>query len=129
MTESSGKASIIYLLGECGDMVKEAPYALEKLIDSYDEINDAGVKIVLLTSTMKLFFLRPPEVQKMLGRLLAKATDDVSSQDLHDRALLYYRLLKSGADYNVIENAIKTNSVISHGINFAEEDDIELRKE
>lgn len=30
----------------------------------------------------------------MLGRLLARAVNDVSSQDLHDRALLYHRLLK-----------------------------------
>lgn len=30
----------------------------------------------------------------MLGRLLARAVNDVTSQDLHDRALLYHRLLK-----------------------------------
>lgn len=29
----------------------------------------------------------------MLGRLLSAAVNDFSSQDLHDRALLYYRLL------------------------------------
>jgi hypothetical protein len=29
----------------------------------------------------------------MLGRLLSSAVNDFSSQDLHDRALLYYRLL------------------------------------
>ena len=34
-----------------------------------------------------------PQVQSMLGRLLAAATNDFTSQDLHDRALLYYRLL------------------------------------
>lgn len=30
----------------------------------------------------------------MLGRLLARAVNDVASQDLHDRALLYHRLIK-----------------------------------
>lgn len=30
----------------------------------------------------------------MLGRLLARAVNDVSSQDLHDRALLYHRLMR-----------------------------------
>lgn len=127
--ETSGKTSIIYLLGECGDIVNEAPYALEKLIDSYDELKDVTVKIALLSSTMKLFFLRPPEVQQMLGRLLAKATDDVSSQDLHDRALLYYRMLKSGVDPSLIKNVISTNTVIANDVKFAEEDDFELRKE
>jgi len=121
VTESSGKASVIYLLGECGETVREAPYALEKLIDAYDDIDDSAIKLALLTSTVKLFLVRPPEVQHMLGRLLAKATDDVSSQDLHDRALMYYRLLRSG----VIENVVKTDASISQ--NFFEEDDAELR--
>lgn len=127
MAESSGKASIIFLLGECGDIVDEAPYALEKLIDTYDSIKDARVKMALLNSTVKLFFMRPPEVQRMLGRLLSKATDDVSSQDLHDRALLYYRLLRSGADPVMCENVIKTNMTISEQVKFSEEDDSELR--
>lgn len=127
--EPSGKASIVFMLGECGDIVNEAPYALEKLIDSYDDIKDSTIKIALLSSTMKLFYQRAPEVQQMLGRLLAKATDDVSSQDLHDRALLYYRMLKSGADPNVVKNVINTNTVIVDGVKFAEEDDFELRKE
>jgi hypothetical protein len=129
MNESSGKASIIFLLSECGDIVTEAPYALEKLIDSYDDIKDAAVKQALLSSTMKLFFIRAPEVQRMLGKLLAKATDDVSSQDLHDRALLYYRLLRSGADPSTMENVIKTNTVIPEAVKFSEEDDAELRAE
>mmetsp|Transcript_13197 Transcript_13197/g.18680 ORF Transcript_13197/g.18680 Transcript_13197/m.18680 type:complete len:931 (-) Transcript_13197:113-2905(-) len=128
VTEPSGKASIVYLLGECGDVVREAPYALEKLIDTYDEITDPDVKIALLTSTMKLFFLRPPEVQRMLGRLLGKATEDVSSQDLHDRALLYYRLLRAGSgNPQIVEGVVKTSVVIPDTINFSEEDDGELR--
>jgi len=125
ISESSGKASIIYLLGECGEIVPEAPYAIEKLIDSYDDIEDANVKDVLLGCAMKLFFLRPPEMQKMLGRLLAKATDDVSSQDSHDRALLYYRMLKSDTDPKIIENVIKTYTVIPESVRFSEEDDEE----
>jgi vesicle coat complex subunit len=134
MSESSGKASIIYLLGECGDIVSEAPYCLEKLIDSYDKIQSSLVKIALLTSTMKLFFQRPPEVQKMLGRLLKKATEDVSCQDLHDRALLYYRLLRTATDPMIVQNVIKTKTAIPGNCNFSEEnfdDDIrdELMKE
>lgn len=134
MSESSGKASIIYLLGECGEIVPEAPYCLEKLIDSYEKIKSSHVKIALLTSTMKLFFQRPPEVQKMLGRLLKKATEDVSCQDLHDRALLYYRLLRTAADPMIVQNVVKTNTAIPGDCNFSEEnfdDDIrdELMKE
>lgn len=121
VTEPNGKASVIYLLGECGESLREAPYALEKLIDTYDDLQDTSVKLALLTSTMKLFLVRPPEVQHMLGRLLAKATDDMSSQDLHDRALGYYRLLKSG----MVEKVVRTDVTISQ--NFCEENDAELR--
>ena len=97
-----GKAAVIYLIAECGEIVVEAPYALEKLIDSYDDLEDTEVKLALLTATVKLFFMRPPEVQAMLGRLLSKTTADVSSQDLHDRALFYYRMLQAGVDKSVI---------------------------
>lgn len=126
--EPKGKASVIFLLGECGDIVPEAPYALEKLIDSYDDIKDPIIKHNLLNATMKLFFMKPPEVQRMLGRLLHKATDDVSSQDLHDRALLYYRLLKSGADpKGVIAPVVQTQTHISAV--FTEDDDKKVRAE
>lgn len=126
--EPSGKASIIFLLGECGDIVQDAPYALEKLIDNYENIQDPVVKHNLLNATMKLFFIRPPEVQRMLGRLLHKATDDVTSQDLHDRALLYYRLLRSGADpKTVIAPVIQTHTQIPHV--FSEDDDKKVRAE
>lgn len=130
VTEASGKAAVLYLIGECGDLVSEAPYALEKLIDTYDDIADAGIKTALLTSTLKLFFMRPPEVQRMLGRLLSKATNDVSSQDLHDRALLYYRMLRSGTDFATLETIVKTSTVIPEGIGrFSEEADDAFRAE
>jgi hypothetical protein len=129
VTESSGKAAIIYLLGECGEIVKEAPYALEKLIDSYDTITDTNIKTALLTSTVKLFFMRPPEVQRMLGRLLSKATNDVSSQDLHDRALLYYRLLRSGSNYQTLEGVVKMSTSVPENVGFSEEVDDEFRVE
>ena len=129
VAEPAGKASVLYLLGECGDIVPQAPYALEKLIDAYDELTDVGVKVALLTSTVQLFFHRPPEVQRMLGRLLAQATDDVSSQDLHDRALFYYRLLKSGADpRTVLQSAVRANKQIPEHVHFAEEQDETLQK-
>ncbi|VEU41041.1 unnamed protein product [Pseudo-nitzschia multistriata] len=129
--EGEGKASIIWLLGECCDLVQDAPYALEKLIDDYDNIKDVRVKQSLLNATMKTFFARSPETQRMLGRLLMKVTDDVSSQDLHDRGLLYYRLLRSGADPTTVLKHVISNSksVIPADVHFTEDDDKELRAE
>lgn len=125
--EPSGKASLIYLLGECG--TDEAPYALEKVIDSYETEESTVVRMALLTATVQLFFQRPPEVQHMLGRLLAKVTDDVSNQDLHDRGLFYYRLLSSGGPEieSVVSAAVKAAPPPSDL--FAEENDAPLRKE
>lgn len=126
ISEPTGKASIIFLLGECGADIIEAPYALEKVIDSYDNIDDANIKTALLAATLNLFFTRPPEVQQMLGRLLKKAAEDVSSQDLHDRALFYYRLLRSSPDPTVAKSVISKSMKMSAS-QFTEEDNSELR--
>ena len=59
-------------------------------------------------------------MQHMLGRLLAKATNDVSSQDLHDRALMYHRVLQAGP--YIAETVIcGSSSQISRGGSFVEQ--------
>ncbi|GMH56350.1 hypothetical protein TL16_g02114 [Triparma laevis f. inornata] len=119
--EEKGKASLVWMIGEFGDIVIEAPYVLEKLVDSWDE-NEELVKLSLLTACVKLFFKRPPEMQAILGRLLTHATNDVSSQDLHDRALLYYRLLKAGPEK--AEKVVNGGEqVIEPSKGFAEDDE------
>lgn len=94
--EPSGKVSVIWMIGEYGeeDTLKDAPYILETFIDNFEEESSHEVRMELLTATVKLFFKRPPEVQKMLGRLLKDAIAETSQIDVRDRALLYYRLLK-----------------------------------
>ncbi|KAI3870161.1 hypothetical protein MKW92_045779 [Papaver armeniacum] len=52
------------------------------------------VRLHLLTAVLKCFFRRPPETQKTLGAALAAGLAD-SHQDVHDRALFYYRLLQN----------------------------------
>ncbi len=53
------------------------------------------VRNELLTATVKLFFKRPPEVQVMMGRLFKAFLADGVNASVHDRALLYYRLLRA----------------------------------
>jgi len=122
ISEPTGRASVIWLLGETGSQVKEAPYALEKLVDEYHLIQCPKVKMALLTAMFKLFFDRPPECQHMLGRLLKKAVEDVSNQDLHDRALLYWRLLSK--DVRLASQIFVTHK--STTSKFMEEDDFGL---
>ncbi|PPD77803.1 hypothetical protein GOBAR_DD25254 [Gossypium barbadense] len=60
------------------------------------EMLTAVVRLHLLTAMMKCFFKRPPETQSALGAALAAGIADFH-QDVHDRALFYYRILR----YNV----------------------------
>ncbi len=52
-------------------------YLLESLIETFAD-EQPRVRLQLLTSTMKLFFKRPPECMPILGTLLAKAVADSS---------------------------------------------------
>lgn len=95
--QPQAKAAIVWLIGEFGQDMRRAPYVLEKLIDEFSEETSPAVLLELLTSALKLFFKRPPEMQSMLGRLLQAAINDSNHQDVRDRALLYYRLLERQA--------------------------------
>ncbi|GAB5359852.1 hypothetical protein AAMO2058_000577600 [Amorphochlora amoebiformis] len=88
-----GRASVIWLIGEYGETITDAPYILETLIDNFQEETN-HVRGELLTATMKLFFKRPPELHKMLGRVLKAAVEDTNFVDVRDQALFYYRLLR-----------------------------------
>lgn len=129
MEDPTGKAAVIWMIGEYGQLIDDAPYLLEPLIDGVREEGSVAVRCELLTATTKLFFKRPPEVQKMLGRLFKACLDDdagaatpaantaasgaaavggaEASALVRDRALLYYRLLRA--------NVKEAGSVISTG--------------
>ena len=96
--DAAAKASLIWMVGEFGDNIIEAPYMLEAIINNYEEEQSVAIKLQLLTASMKLFFKRPPEMHLMLGRLFGYALNETSNQDLHDRALLYYRLLSANIE-------------------------------
>mmetsp|Transcript_18127 Transcript_18127/g.49459 ORF Transcript_18127/g.49459 Transcript_18127/m.49459 type:complete len:854 (+) Transcript_18127:342-2903(+) len=130
MSEPNGKASLVFLLAECSEetgqentgavLIPEAPYALEKLIDSYDD-QALPVKSALLSATVRLFFQQPAQCQRMLGRLLQAATNDVSSQNLHDRALLYYRMLRNGNPHDLERIVAAGGAAVNTKDHFAED--------
>lgn len=53
--EVEPRVALIWMLGEFGNEITEAPYLLEPIIDRYDE-ESPQIKLELLSSTMKLFF-------------------------------------------------------------------------
>ncbi|XP_058222703.1 beta-adaptin-like protein A isoform X1 [Rhododendron vialii] len=101
--EPKAKAALIWMLGEYAQEMQDAPYVLESLIDNWDDEHSAEVRLHLLTAVMKCFLRRPPETQKALGAALAAGLADFH-QDVHDRALFYYRLLQHNV--SVAENVV-----------------------
>lgn len=118
--EPHAKAAVIWMIGHFGEFIAKAPYMLEPLIDGVTAGTETAVSVrlevtkrmtagrrdsvlthshshhcQLLTATTKLLFKRGPEVQHMLGRLLKACLEDVTSASVHDRALMYFRLLRS----------------------------------
>ena len=50
--------------------------------------------IKLLTGSIKLFFKRPPEMQKILGKVFKSIIEnEIEDIDLKDRAVFYYKSL------------------------------------
>lgn len=96
--EPEARCALLWMLGLYGAQIDDSPYVLEPMIENYDNETSSAIKLQLLTTAVQLFFARPPECQKMLGRLLKKVIDEEVHMDIHDRALLYYRLLKSSVD-------------------------------
>jgi len=105
IVELEGKAALVWILGEFGDQIDDSPYILEKMIEEQKEFNSVRLSAVLLTALCKLFFKRAPEVQKMLGAFFEQIIKNSSDSDLKQRAVFYYRLLKT--DVNLAERIIQ----------------------
>ncbi|KAJ7530415.1 hypothetical protein O6H91_14G003300 [Diphasiastrum complanatum] len=95
--EPKAKSALIWMLGEYSHDMLDAPYVLEGFVEGWAEEDSAEVRLELLSAVSKLFFKRPPESQKILGAALAAGIAD-AHQDVHDRALFYYRLLQQGVE-------------------------------
>jgi len=120
-----GKVAVLWMVGEYGESIPEAPYLLETLVSAYAEDDAAtAVRMELLTSVMKLFFKRPPEMQKTLGRLLKMAVEDVNRVGVRDRALMFYRLLR--LDVHEASRVVNCPKVIVDA--FADSEDTELKE-
>lgn len=92
--EPEARCSLLWMLGQYGEQIAEAPYLLEPMVDEFADEPSAAVRLELLAATVKLFLKRPAEMQAMAGRLLEAASADTRFTEVHDRAILYYRLLQ-----------------------------------
>ncbi len=93
MTDNEAKVALIWILGELGESLDDAPYILENYVDGLkDDKNNNDIKNTLLNSSIRLFLKRPPEMQKILGKLLKLIIENEDEDiDLRERAVFYYR--------------------------------------
>jgi AP-4 complex subunit beta-1 len=106
VSDEDGKSAIIWMLGEFGEQIDDAPYILEALVQSYKEEQSVKVSHALLTACVKLFLKRAPEMQLVLANLFQSIFKDSDNADLLDRAGFYYKLLQANADsaYSIINS-------------------------
>ena len=80
-------------------------YILEPLCAGYADEPERNVRLELITAAVKMFLKRAPESQRMLGQLFAKTLGEGDAPageldtDVHDRALMFYRLLQASAGW------------------------------
>eukprot|EP00918_Siedleckia_nematoides_P102648 GHVU01224164.1.p1 GENE.GHVU01224164.1~~GHVU01224164.1.p1 ORF type:complete len:530 (-),score=133.52 GHVU01224164.1:365-1867(-) len=100
-------AAILWIIGEIGEHIPSAPYLLEGLVASIPT-KDTAARLQLLTSGLRLFFKRAPEMQPVLAAILKAGLSEALLPDVRDRALLYYRMLE--VDVNATREAMMTQT-------------------
>lgn len=121
--DPNGRAACLWLIGTFPDFCADAPYIIEPLIDDIEEQKSSCVRLELLTTAVKLFFRRAPEVQAMLGRLFKSLSEDDATPDILDRVHMYYRLLM-----NDVESARRVIDTTENGVQSFVEMDEQLVK-
>lgn len=98
INDAEGKAAFVWVLGEFGQLIEDAPYLLEKIIEEEIENGDTHLLSHLVTSCSKLFFQRAPEMHKILAGLFKHVMANSFDLDLRQKVTFYYRLLKQDTE-------------------------------
>jgi AP-4 complex subunit beta-1 len=93
LTDNS-QASVINLLGLYGGSLDEAPYILESCIEGLERKSEVYV-LALVMALMRLFYVRAPECQDSLSRLL-ELCGQREETNIRETACLMYGLLAGG---------------------------------
>lgn len=95
ITDPASKVALIFILGEYGKDIPLAPYLLENYVNSL-RAESLEVKHALVTSSVKLFMKRAPEMLPILSKLFTLILDEANQEDidLKDRTAFYYRALQ-----------------------------------
>ncbi|KAG2490400.1 hypothetical protein HYH03_011200 [Edaphochlamys debaryana] len=102
IAEPDARAAFVWILGQFGGLVPDAPYLLEPFVEGF-AAEDSAVRLAVLTSAVQLFFRRPPETKPLLSAALVAGVAD-ANVEVRDRALMYFRLLR--ADRSAAERVV-----------------------
>lgn len=94
ITDESGRAAFVWIIGQFGDQIEDAPYILEKVIEEEQVTNSVQLQKHLVVACTKLFFKRAPEMHMILANLYQSILKTSSDADLRQKVMLYYRLMK-----------------------------------
>lgn len=95
-SEDEGKAAIIWMIGEFGEDITDAPYIIENLICNLNPNDNLQITHSILSATVRLFLKRAGEMKDILPALYQKILNECDNPDVLDRAGFYYELLKQG---------------------------------
>lgn len=123
VVEPESSVALVWLLGEYGEHIEEAPYILEEMCNDSLLKRPAEFLRQFLTSSITLFFKRPPEMQRVLGRMFQLLANDFTHPDVHDQVRLYYRLLRENPEVASYVICAPKSDIIE----FAEERNAELK--
>jgi AP-4 complex subunit beta-1 len=122
--EIEGKIALVWILGQFGHKIEDAPYLLEKMVSDVKEINSPEFTGILLTSAFSLFFKRAPETKKLLSTVFKEVFNNSTDSTLKQKATFLYRLLKT--DLKLAEEA--ANKSIEEFKEFFEDRNDEVRE-
>ncbi|CAD2213160.1 Adaptin N terminal region/non-SMC mitotic condensation complex subunit 1/Beta2-adaptin appendage, C-terminal sub-domain, putative [Angomonas deanei] len=92
--DEASRVALLWILGEFGEYIDDAPYIVESFVEGL-AAERPSFRHQMLTTACTLFFKRPPEMQRILGRVFETILNDHSDANIHDKAKMYYRLLSA----------------------------------
>ncbi|GAB6026308.1 AP-4 complex subunit beta-1 [Chamberlinius hualienensis] len=97
LTSDESKCSYLWILSEYGDIIPQAPYILEDILKTINGKLNLCIGLAILKCGLKLFFIRPPEFQFILGRIFEICISQ-DSQQLKHEVEFHYTLLRKNVD-------------------------------
>jgi len=67
ITEANGKAAFVWILGQFGEHIEDAPYILEKIIEEEQEVSSISLNSYIVVACTRLFLKRAPEMHGLLS--------------------------------------------------------------